>query len=368
MNPVDANNQKILRVPELVNLLRSTIEQKQIPGDTPMDSTRKLASKYGVSPVTANRAINELVKQKVLYRVPAKGTFVSKSRSWHHPGARIGYYPYQGFNVHSKEYHLGIGHFYQMMSNFLKQSGYDISMITNIEKDDLSILRRTLDSTDALLLNKEFINRETLPLLCAYPRLIILMDSPMVSDNPFHQVVPDPFKGFWKAADYFAETGVKEVVITGVQDTETHQFRRKLFRHVMKTFHPEIILHDDLTYECQEYDYGEKCGRAIGGKYLKLSSRPAIFSVSDYVSFGILEVLENAGLQAGRDFKLISYDNLEALGVSPYKEPRLTTIEHPHEQLCRELINLLSDLLTNPVSNYRIVRVPAQKLIKRATA
>lgn len=368
MNTINTTAKKVLRVPELANLLRESIEKQQIPGDTPMDSTRKLANKYGVSPVTANRAINELVNQRVLYRVPGKGTFVTKSRSWCSTGARIGYYPYQGYNVHSKDYYLGIGRFYQLMGNLLKQHEYDISMISDIEKNDVSILRRTLESTDALMLNKDFITPKTLPILCSYPRLIILMDSPTVSDNPFHQVVPNPFDGFRKAADHFAGLGVKEVVITGVSDTETHRYRRKLFRHVMTTFHPEIILLDDLTHEFKIYDYGEECGRQLGCEYLKLPKRPAIFSVSDYLSFGLLEVLDEAGLRHGEDYKLISYDNLEDMGICPFGKPVLTTVEYPYNLLADELIKLLAELLAEPVSTNKIIRVPADKFIIRSTA
>ena len=68
----EISEQKRLRVPDLANLLREMIEEQQFPGDAPMDSTRRLAARYGVSPVTANRAINELVNKRILYRVPGK--------------------------------------------------------------------------------------------------------------------------------------------------------------------------------------------------------------------------------------------------------------------------------------------------------
>ncbi len=368
MNTIELNDKKVLRVPELANLLRDNIEKQQIAGDTPMDSTRKLADKYGVSPVTANRAINELVSQKVLYRVPGKGTFVSKSRSWRSTGARIGFYPYQGYNTHNRDYYLQIGLHYQVTCNLLKQNGYDISIISDVEKNDLSILKRTLNTVDALILNKEFITPATLPLLCSYPCPIILIDFPVVSDIPFHQVVADSFRGFKQAADHFAGLGVKEVVIAGIANTDTHKSRRRLFRRVMEIFHPEIILHEDLTYNMMINSYDEECGKRIAAKYLKLPERPAIFSASDYISFGIMEVLEKEGLRASEDFKLISYDNLEAKGFSPYSEPRLTTVDYPYEQLAEELVILLSELLAKPVSNTKIIRVPSDKIIIRTTA
>lgn len=362
----EISEQKRLRVPDLANLLREMIEEQQFPGDAPMDSTRRLAARYGVSPVTANRAINELVNKKILYRVPGKGTFVSGSRSWRNVGARISFYPYQG-NSPNKDYDLLVGLHFQTTCNLLKQNGYDISIISDIERNDPAILKRTLSSSDALILNKEFVTPKTLPLLCSYPCPIILIDSPFVSDNPFHQVVADLFPGFRKAADYFAELGVREVVIAGIADTETHQFRRRLFRRIMSVFHPEIALCEDLTHEYLLNNYGEECGRRIARNYLELPRRPGIFSVSDYISFGMLDVLEGAGLCAGKDFKLISFDNLEIRGIGPYPEPRLTTIEYPYDSLGRELIAMLSELLAARTANTRIIRTPADNLIIRST-
>jgi|GEM_PF-3030723 DNA-binding LacI/PurR family transcriptional regulator len=368
MHKVQTIEKKMLRVPELADLLRGIIEKEQIPGGAPIDSTRKLADRYGVSPVTANRAINELVEQQVLYRVPGKGTFVSKNRSWRNSKARIGFYPYQGYKHHTKDYYLGIGFFYQTLGNLLKQNGYHLSMISGIEKNDLAILRQTLESTDALMLNKDFINSTNTPLLCSYPRQIIMVDSSSVSDKPFHQVVPDPFRGFRKAADHFAALGVKKVQIMGVADTETHQSRRKSIRQVMQIFHPGIALPEDMTHNQLPEDFGQGCGRILGRRYLELPDRPAIFSVCDYVSFGIMEVLLDAGLKPGKDFKLISYNNLEAGGICPFDKPLLTTVEYPYQQLGNELIKLLGEVLAAPTDNIRIVRVPADKLIIRSTA
>lgn len=368
MAPMETSDKKILRVPELAGLLRGMIETRRIPGDAPMDSTRKLAERYGVSPLTANRAINELVEQQVLYRVPGKGTFVSRNRTWRSQGARIGFYPYQGYNLNTRDYYLGMGAFSRTMSDLLKKNGYEISMISDVEKNDISILERTLESIDALMLNKEFITRATLPLLASHRNLVIVMDSSLVSDYPFHQVVPDLFDGFRKAADHFAALGVREVVIAGISDTEAHCHRRQQFRRIMELFHPEITLLGDLTHPFIVNDYGEECGRAIARRYLELPGRPAIFSVSDYLSFGLVEVLLKNKLQPGGDYRLISYDNLEGLGILPFGEPILTTIEHPYEKLGRELVDLLAELLAHPTTTGRVLRVPADTFIIRTTS
>ncbi len=359
-------SRKIIRVPELANLLREMIEKEQIPNGAPIDSTRKLADRYGVSPVTANRAINELVDQKVLYRVPGKGTFIYRNRSWRNTGARIGFYPYQGYKQHTKDFYLGIGLFYQTLGNMLKKNGYNVSMISNIEKEDLDILQKTIESTDALMLNKDFLNNRNISLLCSYSRPLILVDGYTVLDFPFHQVIPDPFNGYRKAVDHLASLGVKKILIAGVTNTETHRARRASLHHIIQMFHPEISF-ADFTQDHIYADFGQECGRILGRKYLQMADRPAIFSVCDYISFGMLEVLTEAGLKPGRDFKLVSYDNLEGNGICPFGEPVLTTVQYPYRKIEEELMKLLEDVLTSPEGHVKIIKVPAEELIIRST-
>lgn len=52
------------------------IEREEIPANQPIPSERELMNKYGVSRITARKAIDELVNEGYLYRIQGKGTFV----------------------------------------------------------------------------------------------------------------------------------------------------------------------------------------------------------------------------------------------------------------------------------------------------
>jgi len=60
--------------------LRELIDSGQLrPGDR-LSSERELSNQYGVSGITVKRAILDLVRDGLLYRVPGKGTFVPQPK------------------------------------------------------------------------------------------------------------------------------------------------------------------------------------------------------------------------------------------------------------------------------------------------
>lgn len=60
--------------------LRELINSGQVkPGDR-LSSERELCKQYGVSSITVKRAVLDLVRDGLLYRVPGKGTFVSQAK------------------------------------------------------------------------------------------------------------------------------------------------------------------------------------------------------------------------------------------------------------------------------------------------
>lgn len=66
--------------------LRARIEQ--LPPDAPLPSDAMLCDEFGVSRMTARNAVQRLVQEGLVYRVPGRGTFVA-SRGAHRQAGRI---------------------------------------------------------------------------------------------------------------------------------------------------------------------------------------------------------------------------------------------------------------------------------------
>ncbi|WP_425428038.1 GntR family transcriptional regulator [Allonocardiopsis opalescens] len=65
---------------QLREILIDWIEDEQIPVDSAIPSERELGQRYGLSRMTVRQAVDLLVSEGRLYRVPGKGTFVARPK------------------------------------------------------------------------------------------------------------------------------------------------------------------------------------------------------------------------------------------------------------------------------------------------
>jgi GntR family transcriptional regulator len=65
---------------QLRELLIGLLEEQHLPVDAPIPSERELCQEYGLSRMTVRQAVDHLVSEGRLYRVPGKGTFVARPK------------------------------------------------------------------------------------------------------------------------------------------------------------------------------------------------------------------------------------------------------------------------------------------------
>lgn len=65
---------------QLMEVITNYINNNNLKPDSLIPSERELSQKYNVSRATVRRALNELIYDGVLYKIPGKGTFVSHEK------------------------------------------------------------------------------------------------------------------------------------------------------------------------------------------------------------------------------------------------------------------------------------------------
>lgn len=70
----------------------------------------------------------------------------------------------------------------------------------------------------------------------------------------------------------------------------------------------------------------------------------AVFCMSDTIAIGVMRALADMGKRVPDDVSVVGFDDIE---MSNYTIPRLTTVEQPVDDIARESVQILMDMLEN---------------------
>ncbi|MCO5969155.1 MULTISPECIES: GntR family transcriptional regulator [Actinoallomurus] len=79
MGKIDPNS-PVPKYFQLRGILLDLIDDAELPVDAPIPSERELCQRFGLSRMTVRQAVDHLVTEGRLYRVPGKGTFVARPK------------------------------------------------------------------------------------------------------------------------------------------------------------------------------------------------------------------------------------------------------------------------------------------------
>ena len=99
---------------------------------------------------------------------------------------------------------------------------------------------------------------------------------------------------------------------------------------------------------------------AARGFFAMKPDTTAVFAMSDTVAMGVIRALQDIGRRVPEDVSVVGYDGIE---MGKYFIPRLTTVVQPVDDIARESVAMLMDMLEND-GEPRHITVPAE-LISR---
>ena len=108
-------------------------------------------------------------------------------------------------------------------------------------------------------------------------------------------------------------------------------------------------------------------GYAAAKALLRRSPRPtAIFCYSDFVAFGVMGAIREAGLRIPEDVAVVGYDDVQ---MSSCLEVSLTTVKIPKVELGKAALELLIELLRdgNNTEHPRGIKLPVELLVRQST-
>ncbi|MDD5939517.1 MAG: LacI family DNA-binding transcriptional regulator [Lachnospiraceae bacterium] len=175
-------------------------------------------------------------------------------------------------------------------------------------------------------------------------------------------IAVDDVEASRQAVDYLIGLGHRRIgiVAEGLHVPSVGQLRYRGYRLALER--RGITVDDHLVYEITEGGerYSMKNGY-IAAKAL-LAANPdmtAVFCISDVLAIGACRAIAESGQSIPGDVSVIGFDGIEE---GQYYIPKLTTVRQPVEEMSKESIRLLFDMIEKKEKPRNII-MPAQLLI-----
>lgn len=333
--------------------IKRGIRNQTLVGKLPGERT--LAKQLGISYMTARKAIDNLVGEGLLYRVPTKGTFVTDGEAPKNSKHTIGYFLDSGIEQ-------GISSpYYSLVFNSIEKEaarhGYSVVYFSETGKTPIRDVLQRLDGVIATCFPRvertiEVIN-ETLPLVVIENR---------ASDAAIPSVVIDDFAAEVEAVDYLCSLGHSSIgYIAGLGDSDIGRNRYAGYLHGLNSHDIEpdaaLVFRGDYSFEA---------GVEGAGHFLSLDAPPtAIVCASDSMALGAMRRVHESDLTTPGDISVIGFDDIEfAAQVSP----ALTTMAAPVGEIAGRAFEMLRELIDGNDMGGRHLSLAANLVIRQTCA
>lgn len=104
------------------------------------------------------------------------------------------------------------------------------------------------------------------------------------------------------------------------------------------------------------------------GQWLSEGHRPtALICHNDYTAFGVMRVMQEHGLQPGKDISLVGFDNIEERGPEYADQPVLTTIDNPSDLTGKRAAELLVYQISDNQRQIFHEHLPVKLIVRQTT-
>ncbi len=304
-----------------------------------------IARLAGVSKATVSRVLNHkpdvdaLTRQRVMQIMDEQG-FVPSIAASGLAGGRRGML---SILVPALTWHF-IPEVVQGVAEVIERGAYELLLYSvSQEEHRKAALDRILDTklTAGLLAVApgSFVDRLAQCYDEGFP-VVLIDDQHLLADIPWIGV--DNRKGALTAVRHLVSLGHKRIAhIQGPAQYQCSQERYEGYRQGLAeaglAFNPALVVQGDFMVAS---------GHACASELLTLEERPsAIFSANDHMAWGVLEFAEEYGLCVPEDVALVGFDDTPP---SRYKQPPLTTVRQPFQEMGKRAAELLLWLIDLP--------------------
>ena len=348
---------KVGIVNKIATELREMIIGKRLKINEPLVSVRTLAKSYGVALKTADRALNQLAKEGLIYRRQGSGSFVKNNKERQRLIGLVVHNPvleedleYNKWNLLKNEYDTDIIKYFESKGVATRILSYHELAMSSAQRNISAV-----DGLDGMLVCGIRHSPKVMAALKNSPVPVVIYNTEYPLPN-FSYTVPDynvALKDLFKHLDNSAFKGC-------LMFHEKHDNAIARKRTFFAAAHKAGFLQSALESVAVEVS---SCYYTVV-KLLDRLRGKLIVSSSDYLSEYIVYALRDAGLKPGIDVELVSFDGFESQGFTPFDEPTLTAIEFPLKGIRDAAVKLLEAKMCADDGCQHIVKVPSKLTIR----
>ncbi|MCM8803744.1 MAG: GntR family transcriptional regulator [Candidatus Omnitrophica bacterium] len=332
----------------VVNRVKEDLKGKILRGEFRTDkrfsSERKLANIYKVSRITVRHAISELVAEGYLYRIPFKGTYISKDLSKLTIEVII-------------NPPLNISFFSEILTGVEKaisKDGNKLLLKCTNENSELErkylekIIEEKIDGLIIVSGKNSFSNIDLIKNVAH--RIPVVVIDIYLGDIDADHISSDDEKGGYIATKHLIELGCRKILhLAGPTEHSTAKLRLEGYKKALIEngieFDQKLIRYTDWSLETGYYETK---------KFLLNNKIDGIFACSDEVAVGAFKGLRELGFSVPNDISIVGYGNLT---VGRLLEVPLTTIDQKAERIGFESYKLLMERLKGERNTHSLKKV-----------
>ncbi len=333
--------------------IRQQIRQRKITDRLPGE--RSLANELGFSYMTVRKAVDNLVTEGVLFRIPTKGTFVNNRQQNKSKTRTIGYFLDSSIKA-------GLtSPYYSLIFNALEKEAarhdYTLVYFTDSETAKLKTILGKLDGVIASCFERieHYVQR-------IKDRAPVVVIDNSAADKSIPSVIIDNFNALTDTMDYLCSLGHQRIgFMTGLVDSDVGKnrlggYQTGLTRH-------ELPYDETLVFRG---NYSFASGLEGAAYFASLAQPPsAIVCANDSMALGAMSRLHQEGYRIPEDFSIVGFDDIE---VASQVIPPLTTVAAPVQEIAREAFALLRALIEEEVPQNRHIALPAKLIVRESSA
>jgi DNA-binding LacI/PurR family transcriptional regulator len=334
--------------------IRQAIKQKKVVDKLPGE--RNLARELGFSYMTIRKAIDNLVNEGVLYKIPTKGTYVADPRTLKPKTKTIGYFLDSSIvaGLSSPYYSL----IFDAFEKEATRHGY--SLVYFSDQDGGTKLMNVLKKLDGVIAS---CFRRIEPVIQTIKEIVpvVVIDN-SAADKTIPSVIIDNFSAQIEAVDCLCNLGHERIgFMTGLEDSDVGRDRYEGYKSGLSKH--GIDIDSALVYKG---NYSFQSGVDGADYFLKLDNLPtAILCANDSMALGAMNRLHKAGLNVPDEISIIGFDDID---IASQIIPPLTTVSAPINEIANRSFNMLESLIVGKTLENRHVALSAGLVIRGTCA